>query len=182
MLAVGKLRPYYREAYDDYIRRLGKLGPGGDGEVREAGGADDRCPARTGSRAASPHLPAGDDVVALAGPASLEQRAAGPAAGAMAAWTRAPLAFVDRRLPGPRARLLAGAAERWSLGPLTLPHELARVVVAEQLYRAMTILRGEPYHKGKLTPMTEWFEEWFGEEYLRLYPHRDEDEIEQGLG
>ena len=34
----------------------------------------------------------------------------------------------------------------WSFGPLTLPHELAAVVAAEQIYRAFTILKGTPYH------------------------------------
>ncbi|MBU6367404.1 MAG: 23S rRNA (pseudouridine(1915)-N(3))-methyltransferase RlmH [Gemmatimonadetes bacterium] len=40
-----------------------------------------------------------------------------------------------------------GAARRLSLAPWTLPHEVARLVLAEQLYRAGTIVRGEPYHK-----------------------------------
>jgi 23S rRNA (pseudouridine1915-N3)-methyltransferase len=43
---------------------------------------------------------------------------------------------------------LSRADQRWSLGPLTLPHPLVRVVLAEQLYRAWTITIGHPYHRG----------------------------------
>ena len=42
-------------------------------------------------------------------------------------------------------RVSQGAADRWSLSPLTFPHRLARLVLIEQIYRSMTILRGEPY-------------------------------------
>jgi 23S rRNA (pseudouridine1915-N3)-methyltransferase len=42
---------------------------------------------------------------------------------------------------------LERAQERWSLSPLTLPHGLVRIVVAEAIYRASTLLRGHPYHR-----------------------------------
>ncbi len=41
----------------------------------------------------------------------------------------------------------AAASQQWSLSPLTLPHPLVRVILAEQLYRAWSILRNHPYHR-----------------------------------
>ena len=56
--------------------------------------------------------------------------------------------FVIGDADGLPESIVRRAEKAWSLGPLTLPHELARVVVYEQLYRAFTIRRGEKYHRG----------------------------------
>ncbi len=45
------------------------------------------------------------------------------------------------------APVLARAQERWSLSQLTLPHAMVRVIVAEQLYRAHSLLTNHPYHR-----------------------------------
>jgi len=67
--------------------------------------------------------------------------------------------LAERMREGRRLTLLIGgpdglsplcrerADQSWSLSPLTLPHGLVRVVVAEQLYRAMSLLAGHPYHR-----------------------------------
>jgi 23S rRNA (pseudouridine1915-N3)-methyltransferase len=57
------------------------------------------------------------------------------------------LAFVIGGAFGLAPEIRERAALRLALAPWTLPHELARLILAEQLYRAGTIVRGEPYHK-----------------------------------
>ena len=57
------------------------------------------------------------------------------------------IAFVIGGSDGVSAAVRQRADETLSFGPVTLPHNLARVVLLEQLYRAQKISRGEPYHK-----------------------------------
>ena len=58
-----------------------------------------------------------------------------------------PVCFFIGGADGLDRSVLETCSERWSLGPATLPHMLVRVIVAEQLYRASTILAGHPYHR-----------------------------------
>jgi len=57
------------------------------------------------------------------------------------------LAFVIGGPDGLAEEVLTRGQMRWSLSKLTLPHALVRVLVAEQLYRAATVLAGHPYHR-----------------------------------
>lgn len=57
------------------------------------------------------------------------------------------LAFLIGGPEGHAADVIARADEQWSLGPLTLPHMLVRLVLAEQLYRAAALLANHPYHR-----------------------------------
>ena len=60
----------------------------------------------------------------------------------------ADVCFVVGGAFGLGAGILDRAQTQWSLSDCTLPHELARLVLAEQVYRAGTIIKNEPYHKG----------------------------------
>lgn len=150
VLAIGRLKTHFRDACDIYSGRLKRYCTFDEVELREAGHATTAQLERTDEAARlEARIPPGALKVALAREGS--------------AWTSAELAAELERwrlAARPVALLLGGSngldpsliksADRvWSLGPLTLPHELARVVVMEQLYRACTILRGEPYHKGR---------------------------------
>jgi 23S rRNA (pseudouridine1915-N3)-methyltransferase len=75
---------------------------------------------------------------------STEQLSAWLAARMLAA---RPLALLIGGPDGLAAACRERADQSWSLSPLTLPHGLVRVIVAEQIYRAMSLQAGHPYHR-----------------------------------
>jgi len=148
LLAVGKLRPAYRQAGDEYLKRLRRYASIQEVEIKEASRAPTGVVQRREEAARlRAKLPGEAFLIALDREGTYLTSEA--LAHQLNRWSESPrsLAFLIGGSTGLADEIRQAAAFRWSLGPLTLPHELARVVVLEQLYRAFTILRGEPYHK-----------------------------------
>jgi 23S rRNA (pseudouridine1915-N3)-methyltransferase len=146
---VGKPRhAALREAILDYESRAARYWPLDVHEIREES-ASSLAPAEVRSREAKrlrEKIPAGARIVAC--DASGEPRTSEEFARMLQKSREAArtVAFVIGGAYGLDHAAL-GSVEKMSLAPFTLPHELARLVLAEQLYRAGTIVKGEPYHK-----------------------------------
>jgi 23S rRNA (pseudouridine1915-N3)-methyltransferase len=150
LIAVGRLKErFWRDAADEYLTRLR---PYADVRVTEIA---DRDPSRGQERAVAEEgaevlrsVPESAHVIALA--LDGRQRSSEQLAdrlGQLGLEGNSHVIFVIGGSHGLAPDVLARADERLSLGPLTLPHNLARVVLLEQVYRAFKILRKEPYHK-----------------------------------
>lgn len=152
ILAVGRLKNRaLRDACRDYATRLGRYVHVEIREVREAGGKmRDGERLRVEGEAVLNALGAEARVVALTrlGDSHDSETFARRVDG----WRRGArdVTFVVGGASGLDEAVLRRAETLMSLSPLTLPHELARLVLLEQLYRACTILRGEPYHRGQI--------------------------------
>jgi 23S rRNA (pseudouridine1915-N3)-methyltransferase len=130
VLAVGRLRPPYADDVQHYRTLLARHTRLELVEVREDQSVDGRIP----ERAFTVLLAAdGRQLDSVEFSRFLEERR----------MEGRDLCFV---IGGPRGLKLDDCDLKLSLGRMTLPHQLARVVVLEQLYRAHKILAGEPYH------------------------------------
>jgi 23S rRNA (pseudouridine1915-N3)-methyltransferase len=150
ILSVGKPdRGRTRPLFEDYVARLRRFGVGVEAgfvpEVRAGGRFSDAHVREREARALREALPARARTIALTPsgkPATSEQLAA-----RLERWASPLAAFLIGGPLGLDPPLVRDADATLSLSPMTLPHELARLVLAEQLYRAVTLLRGVPYHK-----------------------------------
>lgn len=130
VLAVGRLRQPYVDDVEHYRKLLTRYARVELVEVRE----QERLAARIPERAFVCLLARdGAQLDSIAFSRLLEQRR----------HAGRDVCFV---IGGPLGLELEGVDQRFSLGTLTLPHQLARVVLLEQLYRGHKILAGEPYH------------------------------------
>ena len=149
VVCVGRARGPLAEASADYEERLARACRFDLHEVRDEG-TPSLTPreAMLRERGRIEPLIAGHWVVAL--DRSGVQRSSSQIADLVREREERPPQRTAFVLGGPHGldeTLLAEAELTWCLGKGTLPHQLARVVVLEQLYRAFTILRGEPYHR-----------------------------------
>ena len=119
--------------------------------VRRGDRRDARSVRSSEGRRLLDRIPDGSDVWALTrGGPGTSSRAFAKALGAKALEGSPGVTFLVGGAYGLDPEVLGRADSNLSLSEMTLPHELARLVLAEQLYRAGTILRSEPYHKGDL--------------------------------
>lgn len=151
MAVSGKLPRWSAEACEEYLRRLPR---GWDAELveikaepRTAGRPLASLLSREAKRIGE-RLPAGARLVALdelGRDLTTRQFAAH-----LSAWRAdaVPLAFIIGGADGLHEELKARCAFRMRVSSFTLPHALARVVLAEQLYRAASLATGHPYHRG----------------------------------
>jgi 23S rRNA (pseudouridine1915-N3)-methyltransferase len=151
IIAVGRLKErFWTDACSEYLKRLR---PYADVRVVEIA---DRDPSRLGEQRALAEegedvvraLPDSAHVIVLdvAGTVSSSE-AFSAHLSELGLAGRSAVAFVVGGSHGVSPTVLARADERLSFGPMTLPHNLARVVLLEQVYRAFRIARNEPYHK-----------------------------------
>jgi 23S rRNA (pseudouridine1915-N3)-methyltransferase len=146
---MGKTRNAHVAALvDDYVRRLARFSRAEVTELREGTSADERALIEEEGKRIAAALTSGSLTVLL--DVEGQQFSSHELAAQIEAWQNAgtkEVAFIIGGHLGVAEEIKRRAQLRWSLSRLTLTHELARVFVVEQLYRAHTILRGLPYQK-----------------------------------
>ena len=150
LVAVGKPRDAEAIAlHDRYAERIRKLGVTYETdwvqEVRPGGRYSDEHVREREGRLLAEKL--GDRGTTIALDRRGRSLASEELSRQLEGWARPRATFLIGGPLGLAPSVVERADSSWSLSELTLPHELARVVLAEQLYRALTLLRGIPYHK-----------------------------------
>ena len=150
IIAVGRLKEqHWLDASGEYLKRLRPYATVETIEVPDRDVTRDEARALAEEGAAILRaLPEAAHIVVLeigGTQRSSEEFAAWMAARALEGSSH--IVFVIGGAAGLAPEVVAKAAERISLGPMTLPHQMARVLLVEQVYRAFRINRGEPYHR-----------------------------------